>query len=80
MQVFGSGEMFMSFLDVCANTVWCAVSVKSRKIAQIKTDCFTAAPRKMLVVSSSGNNNCKEPVQLKPALCSSATRSIPIQD
>ena len=39
---FGSGEMFMSVPDLCANTVWCAVNVKSRKMAQIKTDCFTA--------------------------------------
>ncbi len=69
---FGSGETFMSPLDLCANTVWCAVNVKSRKMAQIKTDCFTAAQRKMLVVSSSGSN--KGLVQLKPALRSSATR------
>ena len=69
---FGSGETFMSVLDLCANTVWCAVNVKSRKMAQTKTDYFTAAPRKMLVVSSSGTN--KGLVQLKRALCSSATR------
>ncbi len=34
-------------------------------MAQIKTDCFTAAQRKMLVVSSSGSN--KGRVQLIPA-------------
>ena len=68
---FGSGEMFMSVLNFCANTVWCAVNVKSRKMAQTKTACFTAAPRTMLVVSLSGSN--KGLVQLKPALCSSAS-------
>ena len=39
----------MSVPDLCVNTEWCAVNVKSRKMAQFKTDCFTAAQRKMLV-------------------------------
>ncbi len=55
----------MSPLDLCAaNTVWCAVNVKSRKMAQIKTDCFTGF----------FEWKQQETRAIKTGLCSSVTR------